>query len=90
MSSVLFFSQASSKLIIKSCILYHCYDLLSAAFLHLEISLEVAHRTVAEEYGLHDLVKEGKGDVVKQLAESTLHVDVFNNPHIKEILVIIF
>lgn len=64
--------------------------MLPAAFLHLETSLEVARRAVAKEYGFHDLVKEGKGDDVKQLAESALRADVFNNPCIKEILVVIF
>jgi Domain of unknown function (DUF6532) len=58
--------------------------------LFLERALEVARAAVAKDYGFQDLAMAGKEDKIKQIAESALHENVFDQPCIKEVLVVIF
>lgn len=56
----------------------------------METALEVAREAVAKEYGFNILVTEGKGDVIKEIAESALHEEALDHPCIKEVLMVIF
>ena len=56
----------------------------------MERALEVARVAVAKDYGFQDLAMAGKRDTIKQIAESALNVNVFDQPCIKGVLVAIF